>query len=382
MLYSPPSAFSVSMLLWWCMPACIPVDAPKIAPNQNLVKIAMKADEAVIARCVVFSVRSAGGSKEDAMKYLPDGFPRSTLGGMWDAWYENWRDDGLPVAAQRSGRPPELSPRKRKRVAAELKAGKTCRQLAGELDVSASTISNVAREQGVVARMPVFRPFLSTNAVKTRLAYARKWLKDKSRPWERVIWTDESAVLLTPHQRHLVWVDVGDTPEAIRSFHFPKATWVWAGISWEGATPLVFLTLPAKGGFKAIDYQKQVLKKVKGFASNIGLNNWMLMEDGARVHTAKLNQQFREKHGIESFPPRPERWPASSPDLNPIEHAWADMKRHLHTLPHYPDDEGTMKRELRKYWLTMTKEKCQALIKNYAQRLEAVVAAEGGNTTY
>ncbi len=358
-------------------------DARQKWRQQNLSpKTMLTAEQATVVRCVVFSVRSAGGTKADAMKYLQVGFPRSTLNGMWDAWYENWRDDGLPIAAERSGRPPALSPRKRKRVSEELKAGGTCRQVAGMMGVSASTISNIAREQNVVARMPVFRPFLSDKAVANRLAFAKATLKNKNRPWERVLWSDESAVLLTPHQRHCVWVDVGTVPEAIQTYQFPKAIWVWGGISYAGATPLVFLKLPPKGGFKAENYQEQVLRKVKGWGDSMKMKDWMFMEDGARVHTAKVNQHYRDQLGIKPFPPKPAKWPASSPDLNPIENVWADMKHFIHQLPEYPEDEETMKKQLRIFWKTMTPEKCRRFIENYEQRLKDVIDAGGGNTKH
>ncbi len=66
-----------------------------------------------------------------------------------------------------------------------------------------------------------------------------------------------------------------------------------------------------------------------------------LMEDGAPAHNSLKSQEHKKKKKIKVFLPDKENqskffWPGNSPDLNPIENAWASLKAGLRYLktPH------------------------------------------------
>ena len=50
-------------------------------------------------------------------------------------------------------------------------------------------------------------------------------------------------------------------------------------------------------------------------------NNWFLLEDNDPKHTSKIAQAWKVKNQIQLL-----SFPASSPDLNPIENIWALLK--------------------------------------------------------
>ena len=64
-------------------------------------------------------------------------------------------------------------------------------------------------------------------------------------------------------------------------------------------------------------YRNEVLNPhVKLFRGAIA-NNFLLMDDNARLHRAALVTDYLEGERIQRM-----EWPAYSPDLNPIEQVW------------------------------------------------------------
>ena len=72
-------------------------------------------------------------------------------------------------------------------------------------------------------------------------------------------------------------------------------------------------------------------------------------------------------------------WPSQSPDLNPIEMLWQDLKQAVQARK--PSNIQQLKEFCKEEWGKIPIEHCQRLVQTYKKRLQAVVDAKGGSAS-
>jgi hypothetical protein len=116
-----------------------------------------------------------------------------------------------------------------------------------------------------------------------------------------------------------------------------------------------------------------------------GINSTIFQQDNAPIHKA---HKMRAWFGRQTFPVM--EWPASSPDMNPIEHMWAALKSALHhRFPDTKDIPGAppavqriLEERLTLVWADLGPEIMDSLVESMPRRVAALIAAEGWYTKY
>jgi len=75
-------------------------------------------------------------------------------------------------------------------------------------------------------------------------------------------------------------------------------------------------------------------------------------------------------------------WPASSPDLNPIEQIWRTMKDRIYRRSPRPTTNPSLRIAIQEEWDAITEEEITALTSSLPARTAAVRNVQGGHTGY
>ncbi|KAJ1303772.1 hypothetical protein OPQ81_008195 [Rhizoctonia solani] len=101
------------------------------------------------------------------------------------------------------------------------------------------------------------------------------------------------------------------------------------------------------------------------------------MHDNATPHKAKITLKWLEEHGIECL-----EWPANSPDLNPIENLWAELKRKLGEYKEPPNGILELWERVQAVWDQFAPAYCQKLIESMPRRMALVLEKKGKPISY
>ena len=146
------------------------------------------------------------------------------------------------------------------------------------------------------------------------------------------------------------------------------------GVCNEGRT---YLHVIDRGTITGIRYRDEILEPiVRPFAGAMG-DRFVLMQDNARPHTARVSLNFLEEEGIEVMD-----WPARSPDLNPIEHVWDILRRRVVQRHHPPRVVLDLRRALVEEWDAIPQNDIQRPIQSMPKRCLECIQARGGHTHY
>ena len=148
---------------------------------------------------------------------------------------------------------------------------------------------------------------------------------------------------------------------------------VWGGISDTDKTALIVM----EGHITAQQYITDVLEPVIVPRSDNHGQDFILMDDNATPHRARVTNEYLEAEGVTRMD-----WPACSPDLNPIEHAWSYLGRALARRMLGNERIEQVRQYLIEEWDNIPQRFIKKLIWSMRRRCQAVIDNQGGHTKY
>ena len=205
--------------------------------------------------------------------------------------------------------------------------------------------------------------------------------------WQKVMWSDEYYVYLSDDWG---WIFVmHHTDEVLRDEcvvpTFKKSSvcvMVWGCVMKGQKGPLVALEFKGGrgGGMNSAQYWEQVLEAVlQPFYTEMKEKRGKVLfqQDSASCHTSKVTKKWLSNAGIHFL-----YHPASSPDFNPIEPVWHELKKCLHALPHLPNTVQQLRAAVLAAWDSLPIEDVDKHIITMPDCVQAVLAAKGGHTRF
>jgi len=211
--------------------------------------------------------------------------------------------------------------------------------------------------------------------LRKRLSFANGYGDWSEEEWKKVLFSDESHMYMGQHGQQ--WVQRPPNTEWSPEYTgtkvaHPERISIWACFSWYGLGDIEIFNDNMNGkGMKALLMRRLLPSAERLFKKE----HWWLLQDNAPSHKASLVTNWLFKKGVRllDFPPY-------SPDLNPIENLWSDLKRRVEQRN--PRNVEELEKYLREEWKNTSSQTLQNLSSSMVNRCKAVVALKGYMSKY
>jgi transposase len=298
---------------------------------------------------------------------------------------QRYKELGTAEDRHRRGRPATAcTPANRAKIRKRIQRNpeRSMRKMAKELGISKQSVRRLVEMKLGYHPYKLQKAQLLTARMKLqRLQKARRLKRLAAAGRHRsVLFTDEKIFTverLHNHQNDRQLLRKGCSQRSIiaRSL-FPASVMVWAGVTADGKTPLVFVDKGVK--INAAFYQEAILRGALDpwARQHFAGRQWVFQQDWAPAHGAKTTLALCQR----LFPGfwGKDVWPSNSPDLNPMDYAvWSILEQKVSATTYSTVD--ALKRALTKAWDEISVEQLAAIVDNFPKRLDACISAGGGH---
>ncbi len=239
--------------------------------------------------------------------------------------------------------------------------GESCRK---------STITAALHQSGLYGRVAQRKPLLSARHMKARMEFAKKHLKDSK------MVTNKKIELFGLNSKRYVWRKPGTAHHLSNTVptvkHGGGSIMLRRCCSVAGTGRLVAI----EGKMNAAKYRDILDENLLQSAQDLRLGRrFTFQQDNDPKHTAKITKEWLHNNSVTVL-----EWPSQSPDLNPIEHLWRDLKMAVHQR--LPSNLTELERICKEEWQRIPKSRCEKLVASFPKTLMAVLNQKGASTKY
>lgn len=247
-----------------------------------------------------------------------------------------------------------------------------------KLPFSYHTLLRFIKKAGFSNKKVIKKPFITSKTKQKRSVFAHHHIH-MPKMLDMMIFTDEKRFCLDGvFSGESKWVDPTDqTPKnfkRVNKGYEKQSLMVWGAISSLGCIHLQLIngTMNSDSYISLLKgkFKKKVLKM-------FGEDGFILCQDNAPCHVSnKLLDFFSESHyDVMNLPP-------SSPDLNPIENAWAELSRRVYNEGRVFTSKKKLWEVVLKEWEGLEVEYVKKLVYSWNDRLGDVLENIGELTKY
>lgn len=252
----------------------------------------------------------------------------------------------------------------------------SCRSIAMNLSkvVSHETVwRNLQRNKNVKYEKMLRKPCLNKNHKIQRLSWAREVMCWNTE-WKSIVFSDEKKFNLDgPDGYSYYWHDLRQEKEIRFSRqHGGGSVMFWGAFAYHGKSKLVQINKT----LNSLTYHDILRENLINFGSEFH-DPWKFQQDNAPAHASKSTKIWLQDNNIESI-----RWPARSPDMNPIENLWGILVKKVYGCNKQYLCMETLKIAILKAWDEISIEILHGLVNSMPDRIFNLIEKNGASTKY